>query len=51
MDGIWRAAEAGDLAEVQRLIAQDPSRLNAECRYWGPYFGTTPLTSAARAGH
>jgi ankyrin repeat protein len=28
-EGIWEAAEAGDLAEVQRLVGHDPGLLNA----------------------
>jgi ankyrin repeat protein len=46
MSDIWDAAEAGDLAEVQRLIGEDPSRVNSTR---GPY-GPTPLMSASRAG-
>jgi hypothetical protein len=32
MKGIWDAAEAGDLAEVQRLVGQDPGLLDATMR-------------------
>jgi hypothetical protein len=43
---VWGAAEDGDLAEVQRLIGEDPSRLNGK----GPY-RWTPLMRAAEGGH
>jgi hypothetical protein len=29
MNGIWRATHDGDLAEVERLVGQDPGVLNA----------------------
>jgi ankyrin repeat protein len=45
MEGIWGAAEAGDLAEVQRLVGEDPGLLNAK----GPY-GSTPLMWASGRG-
>jgi ankyrin repeat protein len=45
MAGIWGAAEAGDLAEVQRLVGQDPGLLSARDSYeW------TPLMRAASEG-
>jgi ankyrin repeat protein len=44
---IWRAAEAGDLAEVERLLEGDPGLLD---RRTGPY-GRTPLELASEAGH
>jgi hypothetical protein len=43
---IWDAAEAGDLAEVQGLIGEDPRLLNAKARR-----RTTPLTCASERGH
>jgi ankyrin repeat protein len=42
---IWRAAKAGDLDEVERLVGHDPSLLNAGDRY-----GRTPLMWASQAG-
>jgi ankyrin repeat protein len=43
---IWDAAEAGDLAEVQRLVGHDPRLLNAQDPHaW------TPLMWASRGGH
>jgi hypothetical protein len=43
MGDFWRAAEAGDLEEVQRLVGHDPSLLNAnEHGDWG----WTPLKLA-----
>jgi ankyrin repeat protein len=47
MVGIWGAAEAGDLAEVQRLIGQGPGLLNAA----RPPYAMTPLMLAAQKGH
>jgi hypothetical protein len=44
---IWDAAEAGDLAEVERLVGQDPDLLNAR----EGYFDRTPLMWASREGH
>jgi hypothetical protein len=29
MDDIWRAAKAGDVGEVERLVGQDPGLLDA----------------------
>jgi ankyrin repeat protein len=46
MADIWGAAAAGDVGEVQRLVGQDPGRLDA--RDGG---GMTPLTLASREGH
>jgi hypothetical protein len=46
MNDVWNAAGAGDLAEVQRLIGEDPRLLNADFGVWGP----TPLRSACRGG-
>jgi ankyrin repeat protein len=47
MADIWRAARDGNLAEVERLVGEDPSRVNAkqECSM------ATPLSSAAEEGH
>jgi uncharacterized protein len=44
--GIWRAAAGGDLAEVQRLVGQDPGLLQAKSPA-----GSTPLMRAAARGH
>jgi ankyrin repeat protein len=44
---ILDAAEAGDLAEVQRLVGQDASLLNAR----GPHLARTPLMVASQGGH
>jgi ankyrin repeat protein len=44
---VWDAAKAGDLAEVQRLVGQDPRLLHAKHAFRGP----TPLMFAAGAGH
>jgi ankyrin repeat domain-containing protein 50 len=44
---IWGAAWAGDLAEVQRLVGQDPGLLNAE----RGFYSCTPLISASHGGH
>jgi ankyrin repeat protein len=46
MDDIWEAAGAGDLAEVQRLVGQDPGLLHS-----GDANGRTPLMHASREGH
>jgi uncharacterized protein len=46
MDGIWLPAGEGDLAEVQRLVRQDPGLL--EARDAG---GATPLMWASQEGH
>jgi ankyrin repeat protein len=46
MEGIWEAAKAGDLAEVERLVDQDPGLLNGKNRS-----GMTPLTCASQWGH
>jgi ankyrin repeat protein len=43
---VWDAAEAGNLAEVQRLVGEDPSRLNTQ---HGP-LRMTPVVSASRGG-
>jgi ankyrin repeat protein len=45
MEGIWRVAEAGDLAEVQRLVGQDPGLLDAKSDN-----GSTPLCWASWRG-
>jgi hypothetical protein len=45
MDDIWRAAQAGDLGEVERLVGQDPGLLNAKDH------GMTPLMHASGRGH
>jgi ankyrin repeat protein len=44
---IWDAAKAGDLAEVERLVGQDPGLLDAK----DGFFGGAPLMLAAREGH
>jgi hypothetical protein len=49
MNGIWRAAKAGDLVEVQRLVGQDPALLNARPED-GPH-RMTPLMLASEKGH
>jgi ankyrin repeat protein len=46
MDGIWDAAEAGDLGEVERLVGQDPGLLEARS-----LAGVTPLMVASTEGH
>jgi ankyrin repeat protein len=43
---IWRAAEAGDLAEVERLVGHDPGLLNAT-----DGDGRTPVMWTPREGH
>jgi ankyrin repeat protein len=43
---IWDAAKAGELAEVERLVGQDPGLLDARNDY-----GQTPLIYASREGH
>jgi ankyrin repeat protein len=43
---IWGAAEAGNLAQVQRLVGQEPRLLNAENG-----FQETPLERASSRGH
>ena len=47
MDPILRAALDGDLAEVQRLVEEDPARVNVT----GGLFGRTPLLCASYKGH
>jgi ankyrin repeat protein len=44
--GIWRAAKAGDLAEVEALVGQNPGLLNA-----GDNLRMTPLMFASQRGH
>jgi hypothetical protein len=39
---IWDAAKAGDLAEVERLVGQDPGLVNAK-----DWRGYTPLLYAS----
>jgi ankyrin repeat protein len=46
MEGIWRAASKGDLAEVERFEGQDPGRLDARDDDY-----RTPLMWASREGH
>jgi hypothetical protein len=46
MVNIWRAAGAGDVGEVERLVGQDPGLLNA-----GDRLSWTPLMWASREGH
>jgi hypothetical protein len=48
MANIWKAAASGDLAEVKRLVGQEPGLLNAQ-EYW--ILGGTPLMSASKKGH
>jgi uncharacterized protein len=47
MDDIWQAAKDGDLAEVQRLVGQDPSLLEGRPLDYGP----TPLMCATDYYH
>jgi hypothetical protein len=50
MKGIWGAAKAGDLAEVQRLVGHDPGLLDAT--HEGYYYECkTPLLLASDTGH
>jgi ankyrin repeat protein len=46
MEGIWRVAEAGDLAEVQRLVGLDPGLRDAKDENC-----STPLSWASWLGH
>jgi ankyrin repeat protein len=46
MEGIWGAARAGDLAEMQRLVGHDPGLLDAR-----DIDARTPLMWASREGH
>jgi uncharacterized protein len=46
MEGIWAAARAGDLGEVQQLVGQDPGLVNARDGR-----GMTPLMYASASGH
>jgi ankyrin repeat protein len=46
MDGIWRTAREGDLAEIERLVGHDPGLLDAK-----DGAGMTPLMWASREGH
>jgi ankyrin repeat protein len=46
MDDICRAAEAGDLAEVERLVGREPGLLNAR-----DSLRMTPLMWASQEGH
>jgi ankyrin repeat protein len=46
MTSIWRASNEGNLAEVERLVGQDPGLLNAGGRH-----GHTPLILASERGH
>jgi ankyrin repeat protein len=46
MGDIWKAAEAGDVGEVERLVEQDPRLLNARDED-----DITPLLYAAAEGH
>jgi ankyrin repeat protein len=48
MVNIWDAAESGDLAEVQRLVGEDPGLLEAQ-EDWP--LGGTPLMFASKGGH
>jgi hypothetical protein len=49
MEGIWRAAHDGDLAQVQRLVRRDPGLLNA--KEMARYPPRTPLMCASQEGH
>jgi hypothetical protein len=57
--GVWRAAKAGDLGEVQRLVGHDPGLLNARdvrrsdswTRKARSGAGWTPLMFASAEGH
>jgi uncharacterized protein len=46
MEGVWEAAEDGNLGEVQRLVGEDPGLLNARDEY-----DETPLSYASIHGH
>jgi ankyrin repeat protein len=46
MASIWRAAEAGDVVEVERLVGQDPGLLDAR----DGLLGFTPLMLASMRG-
>jgi ankyrin repeat protein len=46
MDDIWKAAAAGDVGEVERLLGQDPGLLDARTDE-----GYTPLMAASHFGH
>jgi uncharacterized protein len=48
MEGIWRAAKNGDLAEVERLLGQDPGLLSAKEE---GFLTRTPFMWAPRGGH
>jgi hypothetical protein len=46
IDGIWDAADMGDLGEVERLVGQSPDALeHTDCDGW------TPLFWASQGGH
>jgi ankyrin repeat protein len=47
MTNIWRASKAGDLAEVEWLVGQDPGLLDAR----GGGLRMTPLMIASEEGH
>jgi uncharacterized protein len=51
MANIWGAAETGDLAEVQRLVVQEPGLLNAALPLVQLLHAVTPLMLASRGGH
>jgi ankyrin repeat protein len=46
ISNIWRAAKAGDVGEVERLVGQDPGLVDAT-----DSDGWTPLMFAAEEGH
>jgi ankyrin repeat protein len=46
MASIWGAARGGDLAEVERLVGQDPGLLDTPNAH-----SETPLMHASREGH
>jgi hypothetical protein len=46
---IWRAAERGDLGEVERLVGQDPTLLHAISGF--QFSSWTPLVCAFGSGH
>jgi hypothetical protein len=49
MANIWQAAREGDLAEVQRLVGDDPGLLDAPDE--DSLFRVTPLMIASKEGH
>jgi uncharacterized protein len=48
MGDIWRAARGGNLAEVVRMVGEDPGRLNAKAPLW--HLDRTPLMFSSQGG-